>query len=721
MSENTTAGQKHSRSTSITKAPHTRSHQRKSSINVQTHLYSIPEKKSHFTASPSPSPINTSFPSKKYASLPLWRRYLQGVSTHLDTWLDPSASPVLPHTQRTKAFGGPVNKSLWSQFFRSKWTRFILLFYIVFSVFLSINHIWHWLTSGPRLDPRFGDHWVAQRTYDQDKQYSMLNTMAHGLKMSKLFSKTEYAAAENVQPFWLKSAQPPMPDDVSIVTAVTLNTWPELVRLAQHWKGPISATLHVPSDENTASELQSIQHLYQQEPPLFNHVDIHLAFTAGQLSIQFPRNAERNLARLFARTDFVMDIPSHIVPASELRKTLAANKDKFDSLLRHGDLLIIPTFGFPEYDKEKYSVPNHKEQLVDLVDNQTMMMVDKHFKDNSGPTDWPTWRNAVSPYRVTEYELHYEPIVIESKTVQPWCAERFLDSRSACLFSNYLAGSELWVLPDDFAVQMPDHQAAAISDFDVVIENRLYAKFKWEQCVHHARQLDALGLWKTPRSEHILSQCSSIIRNWGKGFMPPPEPAATSDCTDPPANNNATCGPIGYDEREKRTYELVVCQQPLHARMCGFGEKDRRPIDPPPIVKLNVQQDDQQTPVDMQSLQSPFFVLHVTLWSADREEERNIISNPPKCTRVLMGSLVSSPSLLKDPEGEQGLYFAFPDLSIRTEGQYTLRFSLMKLVSSDFQTDAKSKIIAQIFSDPFTVYSAKKNQLNFQRHLQSRA
>ncbi|KAI8882454.1 hypothetical protein K501DRAFT_323971 [Backusella circina FSU 941] len=170
----------------------------------------------------------------------------------------------------------------------------------------------------------------------------------------------------------------------------------------------------------------------------------------------------------------------------------------------------------------------------------------------------------------------------------------------------------------------------------------------------------------------------------------------------------SSCGPIGYEEREKRTYELVVCQQPLHARMCGFGEKDRRPIDPPPIVQLIVKQEGKEAWVDLQSLQTPFFVLHVTLWSADRQEERNIISNPPKCTRVLMGSLVSSPSLLKNPQGKQGLYFAFPDLSIRTEGQYTLRFSLIKLVSSDFQPDAKSKIIAQVFSDPFTVYSAKK-------------
>ncbi|OAD02701.1 hypothetical protein MUCCIDRAFT_82770 [Mucor lusitanicus CBS 277.49] len=173
-------------------------------------------------------------------------------------------------------------------------------------------------------------------------------------------------------------------------------------------------------------------------------------------------------------------------------------------------------------------------------------------------------------------------------------------------------------------------------------------------------------------------------------------------------NENAMYKSIGLDEREKRTYELVVCQQPLHARMCGFGEKDRRPIDPPPIVQLIVKQQGQDSPVDVQMLQIPFFVLHVTLWSDDRSEERNIISNPPKCTRVLMGSLVSSPSLLKNPEGEQGLYFAFPDLSIRTEGRYTLRFSLMKLVNSDFQENAKSKIVAQVFSDPFTVYSAKK-------------
>jgi hypothetical protein len=35
-------------------------------------------------------------------------------------------------------------------------------------------------------------------------------------------------------------------------------------------------------------------------------------------------------------------------------------------------------------------------------------------------------------------------------------------------------------------------------------------------------------------------------------------------------------------------YVLTSEQQPVRARMCGFGDKDRRPITPPPCVRLRV-------------------------------------------------------------------------------------------------------------------------------------
>ena len=36
----------------------------------------------------------------------------------------------------------------------------------------------------------------------------------------------------------------------------------------------------------------------------------------------------------------------------------------------------------------------------------------------------------------------------------------------------------------------------------------------------------------------------------------------------------------------KHSFALVVQQAPVRARMCGFGDKDRRPITPAVIVKL---------------------------------------------------------------------------------------------------------------------------------------
>ncbi|KAG0220055.1 hypothetical protein BGX33_009607 [Mortierella sp. NVP41] len=86
-------------------------------------------------------------------------------------------------------------------------------------------------------------------------------------------------------------------------------------------------------------------------------------------------------------------------------------------------------------------------------------------------------------------------------------------------------------------------------------------------------------------------------------------------------------------------------------------------------------------------------------------------SDPPKLTRILMGSLVVSPILLNNPEGVPGWYFSFPDLSIRTEGTYTLKFSLMRFGSFDFSSSEDgqaSMLVAEETSEPFQVFSAKK-------------
>ncbi|CAO3644920.1 unnamed protein product [Cunninghamella blakesleeana] len=346
--------------------------------------------------------------------------------------------------------------------------------------------------------------------------------MTHGLKMSKLFAKSNFESTENVQPYWLKATGSPSVDDVTIVTVITANTWSELETLSNRWKGFISATLHLESGDTESKNYFREQ--YSKNTDLSQRVDVHLSeISQGRLSVLLPRNAERNLARLLARSEYVMELASNMVPATDVRRTLNTNKEMFEKLLKNGDVLVLPIFGYPAQDSTVYKIPNNKDVLLQRVNNNEMYLLDKHWKPNTGPTDLDAWKVNTNLYSVERYDFHYEPIVIESKTVQPWCSERFLDSRSACLLETYLTGGEFWVLPDDYIVALPETEKATLTDFDSVIENRLYAKFYWEQCVYHARQLDALGLWKGKRSLHIRTQCSRVIQNWGKGLIGKPE------------------------------------------------------------------------------------------------------------------------------------------------------------------------------------------------------
>ncbi|ORY06597.1 hypothetical protein K493DRAFT_310536 [Basidiobolus meristosporus CBS 931.73] len=155
--------------------------------------------------------------------------------------------------------------------------------------------------------------------------------------------------------------------------------------------------------------------------------------------------------------------------------------------------------------------------------------------------------------------------------------------------------------------------------------------------------------------------------------------------------------------------------------MSGFGDR-RRSIDPPPIVRLRMFDDEGRPIHSTQDLS--FFSAHVDLWSEDCQESRILVVHPstipsttslprttvitlnaPNYARNLLGSLTSSAYHLFNVEGEPGVYFVFPDLSVRTEGRFTLRFLFFNLAQNCF--GGASLVQAQVFSDPFTVYLAK--------------
>ncbi|OAG04552.1 uncharacterized protein CC84DRAFT_1147235 [Paraphaeosphaeria sporulosa] len=161
-----------------------------------------------------------------------------------------------------------------------------------------------------------------------------------------------------------------------------------------------------------------------------------------------------------------------------------------------------------------------------------------------------------------------------------------------------------------------------------------------------------------------------------------------------------------YNDQLNLNYELVVRQQPIAARACGFGERDRRVIDPPPIIQLKVT--NAKNEPEEEELRYSLNVVHCTLWNAEGTSEETALIQPDRrTTRRLMGQLVASPSVAKDEHDNEGCFFCFPDLSCRTHGRYRLRFVLMRIDPMNLHVGGFSPILTEVLSDVFTVYTAK--------------
>ncbi|KAH0000519.1 hypothetical protein KCU78_g15333, partial [Aureobasidium melanogenum] len=157
-------------------------------------------------------------------------------------------------------------------------------------------------------------------------------------------------------------------------------------------------------------------------------------------------------------------------------------------------------------------------------------------------------------------------------------------------------------------------------------------------------------------------------------------------------------------------YELNMRQQPVAARACGFGERDRRVVDPPPILELKVI-DAETGKVDSENTPYVYTTLHCTLINSMTYKDESQIEpahpNAP-ATQRLMGTAVASPFSGTDETGKRGTFFVFPDLSCRNPGRYRFQFRLLIVDPLNLSVGTTSRIQSSIISEPLEVYTAKE-------------
>lgn len=135
-------------------------------------------------------------------------------------------------------------------------------------------------------------------------------------------------------------------------------------KLVHNYRGPISVTLWIRDNDFRDQHFAALHALYESEPLLRQYVDVRVVVDR----FDFQLNMWRNVARLFARTDYFMllDVDFHI--CTDLKRHLREN-ERARKFLREGAVLVLPAFEFTnEIDGvDSATFPKEKKLVEKLV------------------------------------------------------------------------------------------------------------------------------------------------------------------------------------------------------------------------------------------------------------------------------------------------------------------------------------------------------------------
>ncbi|KAF9096272.1 hypothetical protein BGX23_011662 [Mortierella sp. AD031] len=362
------------------------------------------------------------------------------------------------------------------------------------------------------------------------------------------------------------------PSLVTITTLITPDRYGVFLKLVRQYRGPISVATHIRKGPDQDAMFHELHAFFRDNSILRKYVDLHVIVDG----VDFQLNMWRNVARMFARTDYFMmlDVDFHI--PSSLKRNLHYDI-RIQELLASGAALVVPAFEYKvEHDpKDSKYFPDTKADLLPLLDKEHITVFHDSFPPGHGATDTPRWMkmsqghsgqarsppkgragfeedydgdlflhdradagaadagleadahareeyleheaSGERPYKVTKFEPKYEPYIILKKEGTPWCDERFVGygaNKAACLFEIYISGIDFWVMPQDFLIHQYHDYPTTDRKNGRILNKQLFVSFQQEICFRTLDRMIVTGEWYTSKADNLRHQCSDF-----EGFL----------------------------------------------------------------------------------------------------------------------------------------------------------------------------------------------------------
>ncbi|WVR09111.1 hypothetical protein IAU60_006173 [Kwoniella sp. DSM 27419] len=142
-----------------------------------------------------------------------------------------------------------------------------------------------------------------------------------------------------------------------------------------------------------------------------------------------------------------------------------------------------------------------------------------------------------------------------------------------------------------------------------------------------------------------------------------------------------------------RTYRITPIQQPQRGASFQGAYLSRLPLAPPLILQLDCWDSGGELIIPYDEL--PFLICHLSLQTPDGEDAAMVVSPEGEAVSMLYGTLVAAPAEMNDQAGAPGMYFVFPDVSVRYVGRFRLQALLMRITGGS--------PLDTTISDPFEI------------------
>jgi hypothetical protein len=145
--------------------------------------------------------------------------------------------------------------------------------------------------------------------------------------------------------------------------------------------------------------------------------------------------------------------------------------------------------------------------------------------------------------------------------------------------------------------------------------------------------------------------------------------------------------PLKQENLPNTSYHVKIRQEPTRGRMCGLGDAvSRRMLDPPLILQIDYDSIDNNSSSKLSNLATQL-VCHVNIKAANDDTNMSFLAlagipdpiPPEQLIRTMLGQSTTAAQMLRDVDGSKKLFFVFPDLAIRIQGEYRIECHIMNI------------------------------------------